>query len=269
MDKAHLSKTQVDKLGERLKNNEDIVPDDMRMLDAYRRTFTPAYEGVVQKLVHMGLSPSGRQAKSTTAIVDKLRRESIRLTQIQDIAGCRVIVEGIAAQEKVVELIQFVFDLSEQAIKDRREMPSHGYRAIHVMAHIADKVIEIQVRTIFQDLWAQLSERTADKFDISVKYGKGLPDVIEPLLDMSKKIQAIEKYEQLVDTTLQARKKLLQMQQAYKVESISVLQGIVDVIDAVKPYMLNVQNKNQVRKQAVGEKFKQMFNDLSTDMGEI
>jgi ppGpp synthetase/RelA/SpoT-type nucleotidyltranferase len=50
----------------------------------------------------LGLEPTGRPAKSTTSITEKLHRESIRLTQIQDIAGCRIVISDIAEQERVV-----------------------------------------------------------------------------------------------------------------------------------------------------------------------
>ena len=90
-----ISKTQIDKLGERLRVGS-ISDDDLRLLDEYRRSFSAAYEfvvGVISK--QLGLEPTGRPAKSTTSIAEKLQRESIRLTQIQDIAGCRVVVSDI------------------------------------------------------------------------------------------------------------------------------------------------------------------------------
>jgi ppGpp synthetase/RelA/SpoT-type nucleotidyltranferase len=58
-------------------------------------------------------------------------------------------------------------------VKDRRESPSHGYRAVHVIVTILGKLIEIQIRTELQDLWAQISEKSADLFGQEVKYGGG------------------------------------------------------------------------------------------------
>lgn len=98
-----LSKTQVDRLGDRLRKG-DITEDDLRLLDRYRRSFSEAYDSVVHAVrKELALEPIGRPAKSTTSISDKLRRESIRLSQIQDIAGCRLIVADIATQDSVVE----------------------------------------------------------------------------------------------------------------------------------------------------------------------
>lgn len=56
---------------------------------------------------------------------------------------------------------------------DRREDPSHGYRAVHVIAEISGKPVEIQVRTSLQHLWAELSEKLSDHRDPAIKYGGG------------------------------------------------------------------------------------------------
>ena len=105
-----LSKTQIDKLGNRLKSDELLEPD-VQQLDQYRRTFAEPYEHVVGLIrSSLGLEPTGRPAKSTTAIREKLHRESIRLSQIQDIAGCRLVVENIEAQDRTVENLNAQFD---------------------------------------------------------------------------------------------------------------------------------------------------------------
>ncbi|MBI2059522.1 MAG: hypothetical protein HYT87_07090 [Nitrospirae bacterium] len=82
------SKTQIDKLGERLKSGK-LTDSDLIALDEYRRSFGEAFEHAMGEIRDkLKLKPTGRPAKSTTSIIEKLRRESIRLTQIQDIAGC-------------------------------------------------------------------------------------------------------------------------------------------------------------------------------------
>src|SRR2546422_4790511 len=76
-----LSKTQVDRLGDRLRKG-GISETDLRLLDSYRRSFAEAYECVVRRIRdQLKLEPTGRPAKSTTSIVDKLQRESVRLSQ--------------------------------------------------------------------------------------------------------------------------------------------------------------------------------------------
>ncbi len=105
-----ISKTKIDKLGDRLRQDK-ITDSDLRLLDEYRRSFTEAYEAVVGAIrKEMGLEPTGRPTKSTPSIVYKLQRESIRLSQIQDIAGCRVVVENIEEQNRVVEALGKLFE---------------------------------------------------------------------------------------------------------------------------------------------------------------
>src|SRR5947207_2142435 len=98
-----LIKTQIDKLGQRLRD-ADASESDLIALDEYRESFTIAYESVVQMIrENLGSEPAGRPAKTTKSITEKLRRETIRLSQMQDIAGCRLIVPDLLEQDNTVE----------------------------------------------------------------------------------------------------------------------------------------------------------------------
>ena len=140
---VHLSKTQIDRLGDRLREGA-ITDSDLKLLDDYRRSFGDAYDTVVRIIrEQLQLKPTGRPAKSTSSLIEKLRRESIRLSQVQDIAGCRVVVADVVKQERVVASLRDVFP--EALLMDRRAKPSYGYRAVHVIAQVSGKVIEVQV----------------------------------------------------------------------------------------------------------------------------
>ncbi len=197
-----VSKTQVDRLGDRLRKG-DISEADLRLLDLYRSSFSNAYEivvGIIRR--ETALEPTGRPAKSTTSIIEKLRRESSRLTQIQDIAGCRLIVSDIANQELVVQSLTHLFERT--AIVDRRQQPSHGYRAVHVVVNYGGKRIEIQVRTSLQHLWAELSEKLSDVIDPAIKYGRGSANTRAALSKLSSLVADIE----LPETELAAIQKI-------------------------------------------------------------
>lgn len=181
---SQISKTQIDKLGDRLKEG-NITEADLRLLDEYRRSFAEVYETVVGMIRNdLALEPTGRPAKSTTSISDKLRRERIRLTQIQDIAGCRLVVADIQTQDDVVRSLNNLFD--QVSTVDRRKQPSHGYRAVHVIVKHAGTMVEIQVRSALQHLWAEISEKLSDVVDPKIKYGGGDPSAMKLLLKASE-----------------------------------------------------------------------------------
>ena len=72
-----LSKSQVNRLGDRLRKGKPL-PADVETLDMFRRSFDSAQQGVLRRLRDLGLEPSVR-IKTTISIVEKLKRESIRL----------------------------------------------------------------------------------------------------------------------------------------------------------------------------------------------
>jgi ppGpp synthetase/RelA/SpoT-type nucleotidyltranferase len=176
---VNVSNTQIDRLGNRLRSNE-FSDADLQLLNDYRLSFARAYQAVVEVLRNtLKLEPTGRPAKSTTSIIDKLRRESLRLRQMQDIAGCRVIVNDVGEQDEAVALLTSSFP--ETSVADRRQTPSHGYRAIHVIVRQAGRPVEVQIRTELEHSWAQLSEKLSDVIDPGVKYGGG-PELLRSTL---------------------------------------------------------------------------------------
>jgi len=192
MTKKALSKTQIDRLGDRLKIGSH-TESDLRLLDDYRRSFGEAYEAVLRTIRERGEFPTGRLAKSTLSIVEKLRRESIRLSQMQDIAGCRVVVADVAKQDQFVASL--TTDFTGASVMDRRDKPSYGYRAVHVIAEISGKPIEIQVRTKLQHMWAELSEKSSDVLDPTIKYGGGSDVWRKFLTSSSEAVAAYETFE--------------------------------------------------------------------------
>lgn len=183
-----MKKSEIDRLGDRLRL--DVNAEDLTLLDTYRREFQFSYESVVVRLrAILDMEVSGRPAKSTPAIVDKLRRSSMRFSQMQDIAGCRIVVSGIAEQNQLCSQIRAMFNV---ALFDRRKTPSHGYRAIHLVVRNFPHPVEIQLRTSLQHAWAGLSEKTADVVDSALKYGGGPEEVRSKLDELSDVIAGFE-----------------------------------------------------------------------------
>lgn len=166
-----LSRNQIDKLGERLRDGSH-APEDLLLLHEFRRSFSRPYFEVRRKLLaELQMNVTGRPAKSTASIISKLHRQNIRLSRIQDIAGCRVVVPGIADQNRVIERLKGLFENPRGV--DRRIKPSHGYRAYHLIVECQGRLVEIQVRTEMQQAWAMEVESLFDAVDPAIKYGGG------------------------------------------------------------------------------------------------
>jgi len=188
--KAVLSNSRVTKLGERLRDGVDDATL-LTELEAYRSEFEPAYNRVVRILQEqLFLRVTGR-FKSTLSIVEKLRRGSPRLAQIQDIAGCRVVVNSLGEQERVVQSLRAWF--SDVKVVRRTIEGNQGYRAVHVLVKIDGRTIEIQIRTLIQNYWASISERMADIHGQEVKYGGGPPAIQTQLLRLARAFESAER----------------------------------------------------------------------------
>jgi putative GTP pyrophosphokinase len=199
-----MSNATLDRLGERLR--ADVSAEDLTQLDAYRREFRPAYDAVVDRLrAELDVEVSGRPAKSTAAIVDKLRRGSMRLTQMQDIAGCRIVVTDVPAQDRLVAQLGEMFKIT---IVDRRASPSYGYRAVHVVAKVGSLPVEVQVRTELQHAWAELSEKMADVYGIALKYGGG-PVSIRSILDAYSSLISV--FEQSLELEISTDQRIIEL----------------------------------------------------------
>lgn len=169
------TRSQIDRLGERLKRQTPVTADDLSMLE---QLLTDHQEpmNVAQERVRSQVSESfdiAARLKSTGTIIEKLRRGT-RLSGMRDIAGIRVRGK-VTLDEQTALANRMRRDFGDAEIVDRRASPSYGYRAGHVIATVEDCLIEIQIRTHLQDLWAQLVEKLGDMWRRQIRYG-GLPD---------------------------------------------------------------------------------------------
>src|SRR5438034_1444674 len=147
-----MSKSQIDRLGDRLKSGS-ASEADLKMLAEYRASFADPFTQVVNLIMNeLGMVPTARAAKTTESIVAKLQREKTSLSSMQDMAGCRLLVEDIAAQDRAIEGLLRVFPGAREY--DRRLKPSHGYRAVHLIVRNNEQRVEIQIRTKLQQIWA-------------------------------------------------------------------------------------------------------------------
>jgi ppGpp synthetase/RelA/SpoT-type nucleotidyltranferase len=99
----------------------------------------------------------------------------------------------LTEQDTIVSKIVETFSITK--VIDRRKHPTHGYRAVHVIATLDERHIEIQVRTHLQDLWAQAVERLADEAGREIRYGgppHGRSEDVKNVLNLSNDIAEVE-----------------------------------------------------------------------------
>jgi ppGpp synthetase/RelA/SpoT-type nucleotidyltranferase len=120
-----------------------------------------------------------QRLKRLPSIRSKLKRESIRLQQMQDLGGCRAIVKDMAA----VRRLTGIFDESFEKNPKRQDLVRHklvdtkdyiqnpkadGYRSIHYIMEYQSAtphlqpfighLVEVQIRTKLQHAWATAVE---------------------------------------------------------------------------------------------------------------
>lgn len=170
-----LSNSQITKLGDRLRDHH-ISDDDLKKLDEFRQTFRDVDEQAYQLIRKTLASSEGwistkRKRKTQQSIVDKLRRQpKLRLPQMQDIAGCRIVLQGGAQQAQSINALLLDAFERQQWQVESKDRHSDGYRALHIIVKRDKKFYEIQLRTCAQDVWANLVESLSDEKN-TLKYG--------------------------------------------------------------------------------------------------
>lgn len=162
------SRSYVDRLGVRLRDAGYLDNDDALMFNLVLRYYLELLDLAAARLRQLGLEVSTR-VKTTGTLTEKLQRDrKIQLSRVHDVAGARVIAgTSRLEQDATVEAIRKEFDDGVERsplVVDRRVNPSHGYRAVHVVVFIDKLPVEIQVRTVMQDAWAQIYEALADRW---------------------------------------------------------------------------------------------------------
>ena len=184
-----ITKGEFNRLGDRLIAHENPSEADLAVL----ATALAAYQEVLgQVKVHLrdlGFAPTTRP-KTTPTITDKLRRtHGMELSRIQDLAGARITVRNLTAQDEAKDKISEFYTAQGCRWReiDRRKDPRFGYRAMHLVVHFDGLPVEIQIRTELQDSWAQIFERLGDRWGRGIRYGQD-PENPESIVRSGKSV---------------------------------------------------------------------------------
>ena len=166
------------------------------VVEAYRSAhavpLNAAYMGLRSCLRTEGFDLDvSRRLKRLPTIEDKLRRLPwLDLSSMQDIGGCRAVLDTQEQVQRVVERFcanSLRRNQKSDTIKDYEASPKpSGYRAVHIYTRYHNRRIEMQLRTRDQDSWAKLVEHLTNTTGIDFKNGEGPAEVHELLRELAE-----------------------------------------------------------------------------------
>jgi ppGpp synthetase/RelA/SpoT-type nucleotidyltranferase len=169
------SKKTLRRLADQLR--EAPAPESLDALQRYKDAHWPMLMLVLSRIHHLPFARTASftaRQKNTGTILEKLRREPrMELARLQDIVGVRAVVQGgRREQADAVQALREAFHDCNPRVSDRLAGEHAGYRAIHVVVKQGHFSCEIQVRTPYQNQWAQLFEGLGDRWGREIRYGQ-------------------------------------------------------------------------------------------------
>lgn len=165
----------------------DLVldPHSEAIIEEYRsnlQSFRDASASLIEK-VRCALSSAGilvasveSRVKEESSLRGKLELKGAKyhtLSDITDIVGLRVITFYIDDVDKVASMVERLFNVDWENSVDKRkihEIDSFGYMSLHYVCAIPDWTyrFEIQIRTVLQHAWANMSHDTGYKSGVEI-----------------------------------------------------------------------------------------------------
>lgn len=114
-----------------------------------------------------------QRLKKFPTIADKLLREpTMKLSRMADIGGVRAVLPNQEAAHRVAMRLRKNWTITK--VRDYVSEPKKdGYRALHLINRHRGRLIEVQLRTELQDLWANAVEMDARRIAPGLKFGGG------------------------------------------------------------------------------------------------
>jgi putative GTP pyrophosphokinase len=113
-----------------------------------------------------------QRLKRLETLIGKLGREPGNVTQMHDIGGVRAVLPSL----RHVYVVRRRLAKSWTVIRERdyvAKPKNSGYRAVHLVVRRSGYPIEVQLRTIGQDVWANTVEQTGRQLGVDLKSGIG------------------------------------------------------------------------------------------------
>lgn len=195
-----------------------------------------------------------QRLKRLESITGKIERfPNMQLYKMQDLGGCRVIVESISEVYKAID--QYKSSRIRHKLKREYNYIQHpkdsGYRCYHmVYQYHSDKndtynkniLIEIQFRTKLQHIWATAVEMMAISTKSNLKASQGNEDILR-FFTLVSSLFAIEEQTPVCPNTSNNTNDLLQ-----EINELNQKHHIIDTLDALN---ISVEYKNQMKDDAI------------------
>lgn len=130
------------------------------------------------------------------------RFPSMRLSQMEDIAGCRAVLLDPEEVDAVARRIRSKWQVREESDYREDGKPQTGYRGLHLTVSREGRLVEVQLRTTGQHYWAEQAERTSSLTGFNLKDGDGPPDLLE-YFEVASKLTWLQENAEPVDKDLQ------------------------------------------------------------------
>jgi putative GTP pyrophosphokinase len=132
-----------------------------------------------------------QRLKRVPTIIDKLGREpTMQLANMQDIGGCRAVLNSIDEVRRVQR--RLARNRPPLRVSDYIAEPrSSGYRGVHVMVEYDNRPVEVQLRTQVMHEWAITVERLGGRLGEDLKSGYG-PQPVLDLMEGISEVMAVE-----------------------------------------------------------------------------
>ena len=205
------SKSQVDRAGraftdhvfavaageQQLEPEKAEIQEAIRVIEWWRGDHSKPLSRVAANLRHyaagQGKPVVAQRLKRLPAVGDKLVREPrMKLSRMADIGGVRAVLPSQEAAYEVAHQLRRNWTITK--FRDYVAEPKEdGYRALHLVNRNHGRLIEIQLRTPRQDLWANFVESLSRTAVPDLKFGAGPRWLREYLLVTAETMESADR----------------------------------------------------------------------------
>lgn len=163
-------------------HQREQIEESVLVIDWWRERHAKPLSIVAGNLHHYvateGQPTVAQRLKRFPTIVGKLYREpGMKLSRMEDIGGVRAILPDQDAAHSVASQLKRNWTITRVRDYVSRPKPD-GYRALHLINRNHGRLIEIQLRTPRQDLWANMVE-SFTRMSPGLKFGQGAQELRE------------------------------------------------------------------------------------------